>query len=944
MAQGRISPLAFASSDHPGRKPAVALHQPCGGGRICCAPPNVFTPKEAFQNCPQCCIEECQKFGLCNNCAALLPPPPTPPPVPRSNPGAWTDDNYRKKAGIGDWGGKCTCPSGKTYDVGDNDNECASLACEGGTAGQCSEKGIPPSRYGWAVTCGTGPGSIGFTKEAGAGCGTKNDISCGEYSSRADLEAACVADDRCVAYSTWDIQPGEGGSWCMKSKYTPGDGADGHDCYVITRGKGKGAPPTKSPAAAPVGPPTPRPTKEPTRSPTAKITTTTWAGLDHVTRTTTAALPATCTGCKQGFGPERKFGQCRTEIIAGFALCQKYTPGTTQCPDGFAECEGEPTDATDVSPTTAAQDDATTIAQAFSANTIATTAGAPADTGRNATSAPNSSTNVTAAAIATTAGAPADAARNATSASNSSRNSTAAATVSSRPSTVSTEGSSETTTPSEVALCRLPLCGCPDDDGRPSPGPPECRVSGGAVMGGRAPWCEDSPSACRDCSGVWCGPVLGPGPVGTTAAAPSTHGPPIEQSEHPSTAATESTFTTEDLEHSCPRSATATYNATLGAVLCRCAQPDASTPEPAEPARTDCIGLGTSCIGSATAGWYWFDGECEFCFCAAPYFFTQSNGASTPRIGSSPAPSQTTPVAPPNGDSKPSAEVATTTLGDSGTEPKQSESETTSSGARTVVVLVAVILVLLVLGVATLAVVRKMTAAPAAAAATNEPDQVREAAASGMTNNPAYLAGSGMAQLDNAASRDSAAAPYEQVAPSWMRTAVGARGAPVYGQSHPPLDQEGYVAELSPGPSRLLDSQGYVLDRDAMPAGQTGQPTANKEAWRAESMPSPSTSMMLDNQGYVLDRDTVAPAHAAVYSVPMEVEQSAIAGPGKDGATDSSVLYCMPLSGSRVAYQASGDVKRVGPGEAAAGEPLSDYIEVKGDADNGQGAERSSSA
>uniref|UniRef100_A0A7S0NSK8 Uncharacterized protein n=1 Tax=Calcidiscus leptoporus TaxID=127549 RepID=A0A7S0NSK8_9EUKA len=36
--------------------------------------------------------------------------------------------------GVGGWGGYCTCPSGKTYPVGDNNDYGASLACEGGVA------------------------------------------------------------------------------------------------------------------------------------------------------------------------------------------------------------------------------------------------------------------------------------------------------------------------------------------------------------------------------------------------------------------------------------------------------------------------------------------------------------------------------------------------------------------------------------------------------------------------------------------------------------------------------------------------------------------------------------------------------------------------------------------------------------------------------------------
>lgn len=77
-----------------------------------------------------------------------------------------------------------------------------------------------------------------YQKEAGAACSNGNDISCGEYRSQAELEAACARDDACVAYSTWvnnslpGYEPGEGWPWCMKSEYSPRVVAKGHDCYV----------------------------------------------------------------------------------------------------------------------------------------------------------------------------------------------------------------------------------------------------------------------------------------------------------------------------------------------------------------------------------------------------------------------------------------------------------------------------------------------------------------------------------------------------------------------------------------------------------------------------------------------------------------------------------------------------------------------------------------
>merc|ERR1712113_440908 len=39
--------------------------------------------------------------------------------------------------GVGVWGGSCTCPDGQVYQVGDNNNDCNSLACIGGEPSTC---------------------------------------------------------------------------------------------------------------------------------------------------------------------------------------------------------------------------------------------------------------------------------------------------------------------------------------------------------------------------------------------------------------------------------------------------------------------------------------------------------------------------------------------------------------------------------------------------------------------------------------------------------------------------------------------------------------------------------------------------------------------------------------------------------------------------------------
>jgi len=41
--------------------------------------------------------------------------------------------------GVGEWGGRCTCPDGSVYNVGDNTDSCDSLACYGGNFGNCNK-------------------------------------------------------------------------------------------------------------------------------------------------------------------------------------------------------------------------------------------------------------------------------------------------------------------------------------------------------------------------------------------------------------------------------------------------------------------------------------------------------------------------------------------------------------------------------------------------------------------------------------------------------------------------------------------------------------------------------------------------------------------------------------------------------------------------------------
>ena len=67
--------------------------------------------------------------GICVSSGSRAPSPPA------SSSGNQVIENA---PGVGGWGGSCTCPDGQVYQVGDENNYCASLACEGGVSGTCN--------------------------------------------------------------------------------------------------------------------------------------------------------------------------------------------------------------------------------------------------------------------------------------------------------------------------------------------------------------------------------------------------------------------------------------------------------------------------------------------------------------------------------------------------------------------------------------------------------------------------------------------------------------------------------------------------------------------------------------------------------------------------------------------------------------------------------------
>jgi len=66
---------------------------------------------------------------------------------------------------FGYFGGYCTCPDGTVYGVGDGGTNCASIECEGGTAGTCTkESGLWSYRK---VTCADSSSSTSATSSSG---------------------------------------------------------------------------------------------------------------------------------------------------------------------------------------------------------------------------------------------------------------------------------------------------------------------------------------------------------------------------------------------------------------------------------------------------------------------------------------------------------------------------------------------------------------------------------------------------------------------------------------------------------------------------------------------------------------------------------------------------------------------------------------------------------
>merc|ERR1740121_1979460 len=108
---------------------------------------------------------KCMKDGYKAWCEAAAPEQPKDP----------FQNRYEKTEGIGGWGGWCTCPDGRGYNVGDRNDGCAngssSLACIGGIPGVCNRQ-FQDSRAGMQVTCKAPTSdSPNFYKKAQSGVG-----------------------------------------------------------------------------------------------------------------------------------------------------------------------------------------------------------------------------------------------------------------------------------------------------------------------------------------------------------------------------------------------------------------------------------------------------------------------------------------------------------------------------------------------------------------------------------------------------------------------------------------------------------------------------------------------------------------------------------------------------------------------------------------------------
>jgi len=107
--------------------------------------------------------------------------------------------------GVGGHGGSCKCPSGETFQVGDNYDYCGSLACDGGESDTCNSEDGPWS--GRKVVCASTPEPFRFWTKVSP-FEFENDLYCAtsdayyrkpEYTTVAECLNGCESDNACDA-------------------------------------------------------------------------------------------------------------------------------------------------------------------------------------------------------------------------------------------------------------------------------------------------------------------------------------------------------------------------------------------------------------------------------------------------------------------------------------------------------------------------------------------------------------------------------------------------------------------------------------------------------------------------------------------------------------------------------------------------------------------------
>ena len=119
---------------------------------------------------------------------------------------------------VGGWGGKCVCPDGTEYFVGDNHDQCATLACIGGKSGACNKRDDAKWK-GKKVVCAPAP---------------KVDCVMGSWEEKDanGVASKCMKDGKEVVHTA----QGEGKRMSSRKVKTPASGG-GKACEALQKTK-----------------------------------------------------------------------------------------------------------------------------------------------------------------------------------------------------------------------------------------------------------------------------------------------------------------------------------------------------------------------------------------------------------------------------------------------------------------------------------------------------------------------------------------------------------------------------------------------------------------------------------------------------------------------------------------------------------------------------------